>query len=73
MEPHKARARRFSIVKLEVRIAPALAAAFIPSANVNDPAAGGAEHACPGLQHAAHGPNQAAQSSPQGCGDCGCD
>lgn len=43
--------RKFQITRLEDRIAPAPAAVYIPSVDVNDPAVNGAEHACKGLQN----------------------
>jgi hypothetical protein len=60
---------RFSIMKLEMRIAPAPAMVRIPSTDVGDPAVNGAEHACKGLSHAVHNPNQAVQLYRHGC-DC---
>jgi hypothetical protein len=59
---------RFSITKLEARIAPAPAMVRIPSTDVDDPAVNGAEHACPGLHHAVNNPNQAVQLYRHGCG-----
>jgi hypothetical protein len=79
VEPRKK--GRFSIVKLEMRIAPAPAAVLIPSVDLNDPGVNGAEHACKGLQHAVNNPNQQLQLFRHGCGcdvppppppPCGC-
>jgi len=71
MEPRKEQKGRFSIVKLEMRIAPAPAWVRIPSTDVGDPAVNGAEHACPGLSKAVNNPNQAVQLFRHGC-DCSC-
>ena len=43
--------RKFQIVKLEERIAPAPPAVLIPSVNLDDPGVNGAEHACKGLKN----------------------
>jgi hypothetical protein len=71
VEPRKEKKGRFSITKLEMRIAPAPAMVRIPSTDVSDPAVNGAEHACPGLRHAVNNPNQDVQLFRHGC-DCGC-
>jgi hypothetical protein len=62
---------RFSVRKLEERIAPAPAWVRIPSTDVSDPAVNGAEHACRGLRNAVHNPNQEVQLYRHGC-DCSC-
>jgi len=71
VEPRKEQHRRFKIVKLEMRIAPAPAMVRIPSTDIDDPAVNGAEHACKGLQNAVHNPNQDVQLYRHGC-SCGC-
>ena len=57
MEPRKEKKGRFSITKLEMRIAPAPGAALIALVATTS----GATHACPGPTRADHDPNQAVQ------------
>jgi hypothetical protein len=73
VEPRTEKKSRFSITKLEMRIAPTPPIVRIPSTDISDPSVNGAEHACPGLHHAVNNPNQAIQLYRHACEcSCGC-